>query len=120
MHGGQRKVPLRCVLPIGALVLVLQFVFNPLARQSDLAIAGSTLAVAALFRPVRNRIQGFIDHRFFRSRYDAARTIERFSERLTERIGLEKLNAEVIGVVHETLQPEHVSLWLRPRGPENS
>jgi hypothetical protein len=103
-----------------ALVLVLQFVFNPLARQSDLAIAGSTLAVASLFRPVRTRIQGFIDHRFFRARYDAARTIEKFSERLTERIDLETLTAELVGVVQETLQPEHVSLWLRPRAPENS
>ena len=103
-----------------ALVLVLQFVFNPLARQSDLAIAGSTLAVATLFRPARTRIQGFIDHRFFRARYNASRTMEKFSERLTERIGLETLSAELIGVVQETLQPEHVSLWLRPRGPENS
>jgi hypothetical protein len=102
-----------------ALVLMLQFVFNPLARQSDLAIAGSTLAVAALFRPARTRIQRFIDRRFFRARYDAARTVEKFSERLTERIGLETLNAELIGVVQETLQPEHVSLWLRRRGPEN-
>jgi MFS family permease len=103
-----------------ALVLMLQFVFNPLASQSDLAIAGSTLAVAALFRPARTRIQRFIDRRFYRARYDATRTIEKFSERLTERIDLETLNAELVGVVQETLQPEHVVLWLRPRAPENS
>jgi hypothetical protein len=103
-----------------ALVLMLQFVFNPLARQSDLAIAGSTLAVAALFRPARTRIQRFIDRRFYRARYDATRTIERFSERLPRGSTLETLNAELVGVVQETLQPEHVVLWLRPRAPENS
>jgi hypothetical protein len=73
-----------------------------------------------LFRPARTRIQRFIDRRFYRARYDATRTIEKFSERLTERIDLETLNAELVGVVQETLQPEHVVLWLRPRAPENS
>ncbi len=81
--------------------------------QSGFAVAVSTLAVAALFRPVRGRIQAAVDRRFYRSRYDAALTLEAFGARLRDELDLEALGADLRGVVRETVQPSHVSLWLR-------
>jgi hypothetical protein len=83
-------------------------------QQPQLVIVVSTLMIAALFNPLRRRIQNFIDRRFYRNKYDAARTLGAFSSRLREETDLATLSNELVSVVDETMQPEHVTLWLRP------
>lgn len=96
-------------------VVLFQALLRPFTAGSDIAVAASTLLVVALFQPIRRNVQEFVDRRFYRSRYDSARTLDAFSARLRNDVELESVRDDLLGVIGETVRPVHVSVWLRDR-----
>ncbi|HOU41552.1 MAG TPA: hypothetical protein PK829_09810, partial [Promineifilum sp.] len=95
-------------------VVVLQRVLSPVTGESTAAVVLSTLLIAALFLPLRRRVQGLIDRRFFRKKYDAEQVLARFAATARDETDLDALTTELLRVIQETMEPETVSLWLRP------
>ena len=94
-------------------IVILQSILRPLTSGSEVAVAVSTLASVALAQPLRRRMQGVVDRRFYRSRYDAARTLDQFSVRLRDQVALDEVRTDLLDAVRDTVQPAHASLWLR-------